>query len=335
MALAAALVAACGSGLASNAEVHVTGRALREDGSPAAGLAVVLVRRPMAGDAVPPDRYGDLLSLACLSPAPPSACGAAPRATTGADGRFDLAMRGADVQPDGTPADLDLSVADATAAPSTSLRLRVEKERTELGDLVLWTGAAGDRTSTAYETSAGVRVWEAPAPGLVDPRLLEDAAGLAHPVRRPSASAVQRGAPSPFAAGPRPPSRGLPCRGAAAMVAPCPATDGDFESPLRLASAVVSCAAPGGGSGSGCGAGSGEGWVELDLGAARSLALVVVRGAPVPFFLQLSVDGMPFDPAGEGPAGDSAFTIAAAPARHLRLQPTRGSMTGLRELSVW
>jgi len=345
--------------------VRVVGRVLLEDGSAAAGVPVLLVRRPVAGEAIPPDRFGDLLALACLDAGATPACSHAFRATIGADGRFELALKGGDVlDADGVPVDVEVSAQPDPSAPSGSARRLIDTERVELPDLVLWDGAlsltsaggvvsaaltpapGGGTAAVAFERATGARVWEAAtgqAGGDIDARLLEDGAAIGYPVTRRAAAGaalVLRGRPVPITGGAgAPPSRGEPCLGQAATgetgISPCPLTDGDFESPLR-AFPPATCATSDPAAGDGCG-GAQDGWAYLDLRQPRALSLAVVRGAPIAYRLQLSDDAASWSSVADGAAGDATFDLSGSSARYVRIlgNGARPTIAGLREVSVW
>ncbi len=357
------LAAACRSGLDPDADVRVVGRVLLEDGSAAAGIPVLLVRRPLVGEPVPPGRFGDLLALGCLNAIAAPACSNAFRVMTGADGRFELALKGHDVlDADGVPVDVEVSAQRDPGAPSGSARRLIDTDRVELPDLVLWDGAlslasaggivtaafapapGGGTAAVAFERATGAKVWEAAADstgGDIDARLLEDGATLGYTVTRRAAAGaalVLRGRAVPITGGAGvPPSRGEPCLGQAATgeasISPCPLTDGDFESPLRAFPPATCATNPGG---AGCDAVQ-NGWAYLDLREPRALSLAVVRGAPIAYRVQLSGDAASWSSVADGAPGDAAFDLSGSSARYVRVlgNGARPSLAGLREVSLW
>src|SRR4051794_17952508 len=82
-----------------SASVTVSGRILRADGSPAAGVPVGLEREPTVGEVVTGLVIVPLpLFPACLAAPPPALCHgrSVRRATTGADGAYTIQISGGD-----------------------------------------------------------------------------------------------------------------------------------------------------------------------------------------------------------------------------------------------
>jgi hypothetical protein len=346
-ALALVLVGCEASTVDRAASVTVSGRILQPDGSRAAGVVVALQSELSAGEFLAGVVVVPLtLFTACLADPPPELCRGRTvrRVTTAADGTYSFRLTGKDVQAAFGNARRMSVTAEVAPAPgevagaAVVAAFKVQTENLALHDLRLWqpkvtvgpgkAGWDGLAGSTAYqvavEDAAGQPVWsfDANRPEVTfDPRLLEDTAGtLAVSVRgkdtaegttvdvyRRSGRVGYRSTAGP------PVSRGKPCG-----VSPCLLTDGDFSTRLPPPPTTTSTTAPTPAS------------ATIDLGQARDVSLVVVRGCTC------QVDGSP-DGQGWAPLGRSTGLAAVTPARTAQVRFVRvtGSLSDLREVSVW
>jgi hypothetical protein len=334
--------------------VRIQGRAQRQDGSPLRGH-VLLEEPPTLGELL---TAALTLGLSCLKEDLSGLdCTDYQQLALDAEGRFAHQMPEDNTQGSlgfdrtfllfaGLPA-----AADGLAQPALVAWARFRKQLVALPDLVLWEptltlSAADERlrvrldpppslACTAqqelaldFRDAAERTVWSQAVADL-DPRVLEDTRGTVRArVRLDNEamgaqvdsvelySAAQTFAGSAGA----PPSRGAACEvGGQAYPSACPLTDGAFES--------VSAA---------------SGAASVDLGAARPLALLVLRGAFAALTVSSSLDGQTWTELGTGLQGSSLrLAPAGAPlARHLRLQEARdaqGQQRALQitELSAW
>ena len=166
-----------------------------------------------------------------------------------------------------------------------------------------------------------------------DPRILEDTAGsLSVSTRTPATaegttvSVLRRSARLSYrsTAGP-PASRGRPCTRSDAAVARCPVTDGDFTTRLPTpAVTTTTTASPG------VTTAAQSDSVTVDLGRARDVPLVVVRGCQCE--VEGSLDGQSWTPLGRSTGFTAVVPARTGAARHVRLT---GLLTDVREVSVW
>src|SRR4051812_27051777 len=102
LAVAALVVAGCESSqVDGSATATVSGRILRADGSPAAGVPVGLEREPTVGEVVTGLVIVPLtLFTACLADPPPALCRgrSVKRTTTAADGTYAIQLKGDDTR---------------------------------------------------------------------------------------------------------------------------------------------------------------------------------------------------------------------------------------------
>lgn len=141
--MVALLLAGCtASSLPSDAEVTISGRLTRADGSPAAGLTVVLHKEPDAGEAA-----GSLLATAatlgllCLARAV-ELCKGARRTETDSTGAYTFRLTGRDTQGSFNSAStMALSAqlpGDAAPGPAVQARFKVQQTELTVPTLAFW-----------------------------------------------------------------------------------------------------------------------------------------------------------------------------------------------------
>jgi hypothetical protein len=353
----AVLVAGCAqSKVPAAAKVTLTGKVVRQDGTPAGGRRLGLTRVPDPGELVFQGiPVAATLGTACLADDPPPLCKLVQRTTTDRQGTFTVHMTGADVQGTFNTA----TIFDLTAQlPRTgsevdgpSVRAAFQVQRTDLTvpTLRFWepdhVTVRGNARTTALDWAAvkdvpdytvhfsagGMEIWSGPAETTMDSRLFEDANGVFH-------ISTAAGAPGPDTtfqlyytsqgvafkgtAG-APESRGRRCvvQGPAR---PCLLTDGAFSHPLDEPNCPQQCDA--------------NGWALLDLGQPEPVGLVVARANPGgPLVVETSDDQVNWT---ERAHGDGQFARIPLPsgitARYVRVHTSPGGkLTGLTQLSVW
>ncbi len=348
------LVGCESSNLSRSAAVDVSGRLLRADGSPAAGVVVGLQRRPNIGEFLGSALLVPLtLFTACLADPPPAICrsGSVRRATTTADGTYSFNLTGKDTQGFlGTADTLALS-AELPPAPgeaagaAVTASFKVQTEQLRLHDIPFWqpkvTFAPGRigwdaRTgSSSYqvllEDGKAQPVWSfsgGNAEATFDARILEDtsgslavsttekttAEGTTVSIYRRSGRVAYRSTAG------APPSRGKPCTVSTGVA--CPLTDGDFTATVPQPpspSSTTSSSAP-----------APPATATVDLGQSRSVSLVVVRGCSCQ--VEGSADGKTWTALGSSTGYTAVTPPRATPARYVRVT---GSLGDLREVSVW
>lgn len=233
---------------------------------------------------------------------------------------------------------------DDLAKPSFVAWARFRRQLVALPTFALWeptltvTEASGqlqvafeqppERTCTSQESvqfeftdAAGKLVWRQ-ASGAVDLRLLEDTAGTLQVRARYQNDAnwaqvdtfdLYSGAVSYTGTAGAPPSRGAACSYTGQTAGACALTDG--------ASTYTSVA---------------DGRAQVDLGAARAIALVVLRGFFYGVTLAASSDGQDWTEVATGLDGEyrAVTPSASLQARYLRLQENQDSEGQQRALSV-
>jgi hypothetical protein len=372
--IAVALLGACGpkSTLSPDAGVSVTGRVDDSTGAPQSGASVLLIEEPDLGQVLDGVlAIGTTLGLACLSPQPPSLCTLGHQTTTDATGGFAFSLTGAETQGSVGEADtFDLASSEAAGAgqvsgPSSSEQFVINTSSLALPDLRFWAPSVGftgtsttasvtfdalpasyggaAQTDVSFATASGTLVWaQAAASGdALDARLLEDATGGVSVIATASGSAADtavtftyQSAGAAFSGGAGPaPSRGAACfeQGQSGPVAivPCTLTDGDFGTPVAL----QTC------SGSACGASSPtlNNWAYVDLGASRTISLVVVRGTVSGVLVETSSDASSWTDLSQN-AQSGVFSLpATGSVRYVRVRSSSatGDVRGLAEISVW
>jgi hypothetical protein len=114
---------------------------------------------------------------------------------------------------------------------------------------------------------------------------------------------------------------------------PCPLTDGDFTTPIP---AQTEPACP---SGSTCDDARANHWAYVDLGSAKTISLVVVRGVSYASVVETSTDATNWTPLpGNAQSATFSVTVPSGPAvRYVRIRAasTRDRISGLSEVSVW
>lgn len=365
--LAAVIPGCTASRVARDADVVVSGTLLDPAGQAAKSVRVVLVKEIDVGDLLL--GFGLVtasLGAACLLDDAPAVCGRARRATTGDDGRFDLRLKGRDVQGSvGNASTFQLTAMLAAATgealgPTVVARFEVQTEQVALPPLRFWRpqvdvtasrarvgvewppleAAAGPVDGYQVNFFAGPRgqpVWTAHgrSPLSVDPRVLEDTAGTAAVDASASAPGPGTRVRVTYRSGQvnyrggfgAPPSRGAACTAAAADVAASPLAPCPFTDGDLGTAPVVRVGE----------AGIPPTEAVVDLARARSIALVVVRGCPGTCEVATSADQQAWPVAGT--AMGQAFTVtppAATSARYVRVRSTTGLDLGrVTEISVW
>ena len=352
------LLACTQSEVGAGEDLTITGTISTPGGNPGvAGTEIGLLKVADLGELL----VGGVLAAGtfgavCLVDEPPAVCDDALRTTTGDSGGFRLEIKGRDTQGSlGQASDLDLTaVVESPEGPRlVSVRFKAQQAAIDLPILSAWFAslALGGLTPTWSELDPiypdptytvrfldrdGRSVWavdDATSGEPVDPRLVEDASGTAELSAETeqdwegTAFRITHFAlPATFSASQAPPSRGLPCTATAAdgsgalSLAPCHLTDGDLTTARSLSEdgTVRSAAA-------------------VDLGRARTVDLVVARGAIGPVTVETSVDGVTWTFAGTSTGSLVAVTPPRpVDARYVRIRTTGGTdLSSLAELSVW
>jgi hypothetical protein len=349
-AVCASVLAGCGptSKVDPAATVTVRSGVRLPDGAPAADAPVTLTREAGAGELIGGFFLASVtLFTACLADPAPEPCrgGFRRTATTGAGGAVEFQLRGNDTRgafgaasPFALATHLPAEGAEL-AGPVAMLGFRVQAAALTLPDIRLWRPAfelVGPNTAhwdklpgdaygkgsgyrLAFETTTGVAVWAFDTDGTqltFDPRLLEDSRGgvTVAAKRKLSVNANYTSARrSNIATAGAPPSRGKSCAVDGVAVNPCPLTDGDFQRSLP---------------------GSAAKEVTVDLGAPRPVGMVSVRGC-AGCAVATSTDGAAWAPLADTKTADAAIDPPrVTTARYVRVSRD-GSVTQLRELSVW
>lgn len=352
----------------ANERVHVAGRALDASGTPLSGATVFLFKEADLGEFL----FGTVEALStlgtvCLLPQAPTICAKARNTRTDHDGNYSFDLTGADTQGSiGTEAVLDAVFSDprgGSNGTTTTVSFHVRQPNVALPPAALWNSAArvsdtpqhvrltwtplpaGTGTGTTYAAEVYLNgqspvAWSQPAQpprADVDPRILEDKQATvairarttlpggsgAGTVRAAYLSPKLKANPTAGA----PPSRGRPCASVSGNppvvggYARCGATDGDLVQPARLP-AVGKQVVTG---------------VAIDLGRARPIRLVVVRGVGSQFLVEVSSDGRTYRTiATEDSDAVAVRPPVPPPARWVRVRSASGvDVSLLREVSVW
>jgi hypothetical protein len=347
------------SNVSRSAAVTISGRVLRADSFPAAGVAVGLERQPTVGEIVTGLVIVPLtLFTACLADPPPALCRGRDvrRTTTAADGSYAFRLTGGDTRTDfGNARTLSLSAelppaAGEVAGAAVTAGFKVQTADLALKDLQMWqprvTVAAGrigwdpladaGTYTVVVEDAGGQPVWSFDGRGrevAFDPRILEDTAGALAVSTQSSTTAegttvdvVRRSARVGYrsAAGP-PLSRGKPCDHGTVAVAPCALTDGNLAdrlpppAPAGPSTTVPATTAP-----------AAVDSATIDLGRPTTFALVVVRGCTCE--VEGSPDGRTWSPLGRSTGYTAVVPGRTGSARFVRVT---GALTDLGEVSVW
>ena len=145
------------SKLDPNAAVHVSGRVLAADGTPAKGARVLLFKESDIGEVAVGLTFAiGSLGVVCLTPVAPSVCAGARKVTTGSDGGYSFDLHGSDTQ--GSIA--NASTFDVTAlvpAPGggnvvSTVRFEIQRAELTVPDLRVW-AASPDVSTAASEVS--------------------------------------------------------------------------------------------------------------------------------------------------------------------------------------
>lgn len=371
--MALAVLAGCTrSRISSGATVTVSGSVVTASGAPVPGAKVALVKEADLGEVLGGLTLAlGTLGLSCLVAHQPSFCARARRATADGAGSFSYTLTGADTQGSIGNADtLDVTAVGASeaAAGSATVAFTVQTATLALPALHLWgaapslTAAGGGRAadrvswpdlpaSIGGHVSYGVRFLDgSPGSGggddwvvsgarsgtAVDDRVLEDRSGsvevdasTSRPGPHTTLRFTYRTSTVPFHGPGAPPSRGAAClvqagSGAPASLRPCPLTDGNLSTPTALgASPCTGCtpAAPDA--------------AIIDLGKARAVSLVVVRGATAELAVEGSNDLSTWSALGSLDAEPAALAVSGS-ARYVRVRSQSGlGLGGLAEVSVW
>ncbi|MGH2718353.1 MAG: hypothetical protein ACRDJU_07220 [Actinomycetota bacterium] len=365
LAVVCLIATACSPGVVTaTSRVSITGRVLDASGTPIAGATVLLVALAAPTSTAETALGPGPEALACfLAPAATaqalSPCATARQATTDRNGRYAFTMNGAETDSAGgapitfVAASMLPRTPGRAAEPGTSASFSVQHDQVAVPALRSWgaslttvtasgqlvtswpspTAAEAKNPSSddlAFISSSGSPVWTVSnaTSGLsVDPRVLEDTQG---DVEVESNTSVQgsgttfqvtyRTALATFQGPGAPPSRGAPCSttGSPTQTAQsCPVTAGDLASPA---------ATPVGRSG-----------LVIDLGKARSISFVVVRGTGGNLLVESSSNGTTWSSVGGIYSLPSTLApTLPEPARYLRIRPAaKGTSPELAQISVW
>lgn len=372
-ALVALVAAGCTrSHIPSDATVQVTGSVVDASGSPVAGAKVALVKEADLGEVLGGLTVAlSTLGLSCFVAHQPSFCARARKATADGSGAFSYTLSGSDTQGSIGNADtLDLTAVGpgGASAGSTTVAFTVQTTALALPALHLW-GSTPSVSSQggAHPTDVvswpalpssidqsptyGVRFLDGGAgagPGLdwaingarpgasADARVLEDRSGTAEvdaSTSRPGPDTrfrfTYRSASVPFHGPGAPPSRGAACLAQAAGAAPAPLhpcglTDGNLSSTVVLSAGQCAACSP-----------SPADAAIIDLGSARAVSLVVVRGATGLVAIEGSRDLSTWTALGSLDASPGSATVSGS-TRYIRVRSASGtSLAGLSEVSVW
>lgn len=363
--LLATLAIACGtSDIANDAEVTVTGALLNSDGSPAAGVRIVLTEQPTGLDALAELTVTvSSIGILCLA-REVSFCKGARRATTDAEGRYSFTMKGKDAKTIlGNPAHFALS-AEHVSGPRIHARFALSEEAFEVLTIKFWNPeplqvSAGqqwvDYSWPAFDnkpasdgylaelTQGEELVWsqESRRPtGRIDARAIADMQGefRAVAVVKHHGFTVHHYSPPVPVDGKAgaPPSRNANCSVAGgdgpAPVSPCPFTDGGYANRFPSQSCAPASPAPQ----TPCAANTS---LVVDLAGARSISALFLHGLHSTANLDLltSTDGLTWTRQSTlKPSPYTAFTLPSpVTARYLRLDATNGTLHSLHELSAW
>jgi hypothetical protein len=353
----------------ANATVHISGRALAASGRPLAGAEVRLFKEADLGEAL----TGIVLTIGtlgsvCLLPGAPAVCRQAQTATTAADGTYTFTLKGSDTQGTlGTEATLDVVVAapgSGTSRPSSTLSFQAEAAHIALPDARLWNaaphvtegagqvrlrwtplpraaGASPSYAAQLFDPARQAPTWSQPAGdhrAVIDARILEDhAAAAAVSGHATLAGASGTGDVHASYLSSRlpvrpllgaPPSRHAACSAVAGTAtlkttrqSRCAVTDGDLLTPARLTAADAAVATG----------------AVVDLGHARPIHLVVVRGLAGSYLVEVSSDGTTYRAITTSTDSTNAVQPAGHPvARYVRVRSPSGLDESLMaEISVW
>jgi len=368
----AVLAAGCTrSRISSDATVSVTGSVVTAAGAPVPGAKVALVKEADLGEVLGGLTLAlSTLWLSCFVAHQPSFCARARRAATDGAGSFSYTLSGADTQGSIGNADtLDVTAVGpgGASAGGTTVAFTVQATTLALPALHLW-GAAPSLAPGGGRPSYRVSWPELPAsigatpsygllfmdqapgsgpggdwvvsgarPGAsVDARVLEDRSGTVEvdastssPGPHTTFRFTYRSSTVPFHGPGAPPSRGAGClaqagNGAPVALHPCPLTDGNLATPAALAASPCAGCTP-----------AATSAAIIDLGSARPVSLVVVRGATTGVAIEGSNDLSTWSMLGSLATNPGAAAVAGA-ARYIRVRSLSGlGLGGLAEVSVW
>jgi hypothetical protein len=364
----------CGgfSKLDPGAAVHVSGRVLAPDGTPAKGARVLLFKESDIGEVAVGLTFAiGSLGVVCLTPLAPSVCADARKVTTGSDGAYSFDLHGGDTQgsiANASTFDLAALVPAVAGGGNVVSTVRFEIQRAELTvpDLRVWAappdvstatpepsvrwpalpgdgyGASPQYTVRWLDGAGQHAVWavgNATSGVHADARVLEDRSGTVEVDADTSMPGPDTDFRFTYSSQPvafRGPAGAPPSRGS-----PCYAYGGDGKpvalSPCRLTDGDLFSA--GGlqtGTCSGCTAPA-HSAAYIDLGRVRPVSLVTVRGGASFMLVEGSNDGQSWVQIGNGSGALFAVTPRAGnQARYVRVRSSAGlDLSGLTEVSVW
>jgi hypothetical protein len=356
------------SDIKADETVHIAGRALSASGAPLAGVEVRLFKEADLFEAV----TGIVLAIGtlgsiCLLPDAPPVCRQAHVATTDSAGNYTFTLTGADVQGTlGTEATLDVVMSgQGQNAPSTAISFPARSATMQLPSVRLWRttphvvtshdqvrmrwaalprsdGANPSYFAQLFDPRRETPVWSQSAErtgGTIDARVLEDQSARAAVTARAELDgatgtedvrAVYLSSRVPVrASADAPPSRSDACSAVSGTAPPfknthqptCGVTDGDLISAASLRAAR----------------GANVTGVVVDLGRARPVDLVVVRGVVGQYVIELSTDGKNYLTVSTSTESPTAVQPAGRPvARYVRVRSPSGLGESLMtEISVW
>lgn len=360
------------SKLDPSAAVHVNGRVLAADGTPAAGARVLMFKESDIGEVAVGLTFAiGSLGVVCLTPVAPSVCAGARKVTTGSDGGYSFDLHGSDTQgsiANASTFDITALVPAAGGSGNVVSTVRFEIQRAELTvpDLRVWAASPGVSTSAselsvhwpglprdgygaspAYtvrwlDAATQQAVWavsNADSGVRADARVLEDRSGSVEvdaDTTTPGPDTDFRFTYSSQPVAFRGPAGAPPSRGD-----PCFAYGGDGRpvavTPCHLTDGdLFTFAGLQTGSCSGCTA-STHSAAYIDLGRVRPVSLVIVRGGASFLLVEGSNDGQSWVAIGNGTGGLVAVSPqAGTQARYVRVRSSTGlDLSALTEVSVW
>jgi hypothetical protein len=342
--------------------VVISGRALTATGTPLSHVQVTLYKEADFGEFV----VGAALALGslggvCLFQGAPAVCHKGREVMTDANGGYRFTVKGSDTQGlIGDASTLDVVFADPKnkTGPSTTVRFKAQAARVRLPAARLWnaglhvsggsktrptismswhahTGASG-YSAQLLDPTTGLALWTQSATSQrssIDARVLEDHTAAAAVTARISLgsgvdgvylSARKQLRPATGA----PPSRHQPCAAVTGTThiatfkqTVCVATDGDLAAPAHLTATNAKVV---------CG-------VQIDLGHARHVSLVVARGLVGSVVIEVSTNGRSWHRVGTATGDAIAVHPPGHPvARYVRVRAPSGlDESLLSEVSVW
>ncbi|MEW5850056.1 MAG: discoidin domain-containing protein [Myxococcota bacterium] len=352
------------SRLDPDAQVKVSGKLVRADGTPVPQHKVVLISEPDPAEAlVDVLLVVETLGLICLTDDPPTICEGALTDTTDAEGNFLFQLTGKDTQGDNSYANqfnlgaqLPKSGTQLAGATSTQ-RFYIQTEELTVPNLKFWESSPvlttegalvkvefvapqesaeygrNIETGVVFETVGKDHVWsqDLESGERIDARLLEDVQGGVHAVARSSDAIVGSAIKFHFRTGVEPftGTAGAPTSRGKTCFAHGEA--GAVElSPCTLTDGDFKSAYPQQDedcSNNGCDeAARANNWVYVDLGATTSPSLVVVRNSGSEVVVETSLDATLWTqvPGSSAHSGTFKVEIPAAGAVQARYVRVKG-----------